>query len=146
MDLSGPEAGYIFEMNGVQELVETENHRGSEFFYCNNVPFFLDLKSGYNSGEYRLAVFLTRLKPNQDDYLHSIKTSFQLRLLNFLDKPNKVLELEHAFGKDKSEVGGRPDFISIKELTNILNGWVKNDTLKVQVHLKCDQFKRNFFK
>lgn len=141
VDIHRSETSFTFVINDALEFLDSRDHRGSEFFYCRSMRFFLDLKHNVVNQDSYLAVQLTRFNPS-DEYSYSMRTSFELRLLNFLGKPDKVVEREYAFEKNESEAFGRPDFIRVNELINSQNGWTQADTLKMQVHLKCHEFRR----
>ena len=142
VDTSKPEANFTFEVNDVKNLLNSINFRGSEFFYCRSMRFFLDMKKEDKIGPSYLSAYLNREKPS-DDYYYSMKTNFDLRLVNWLGKEDLVKTFNYCFARETKQGFGTEELIKIDELINPLNGWVQNDTLRLRVNLKCEPFYRS---
>lgn len=142
VDTNRPEATFIFEIKDAENFLNSGKKRASQFFFCRSMRFYLGLQKIYADGEYYLAVYLYRFNPS-DPFAYSIETDFELTLLNRASSLNKVLEIVHTFKSSSSYDGrGEAKFISISELTGFGNGWIEDDTIKMQVHLRCEDFKR----
>lgn len=142
VDTNRPETTFTFAIPDAKSFLDSKKRRGSEFFYCRSMKFYLGMKHAYWQDGYYLEVFLFRFNPS-DVYDYSITTEFELRLINFGGKPDKVLKVKHTFEKSNTYDGrGERQFIAISDLTNLSNGWIKDDTIKLQLHLKCNEFRR----
>lgn len=142
VDTNRPETTFIFEIKDAQKFLDSEQQRASQFFHCKSMRFYLGMRKVYTDGTYYLAVYLYRFNPS-DPFSYSIQTDFKLTLLNRASSLNKVLKIQHTF-ESRSSYDGRGDqkFISISELTGFGNGWIQDDTIKMQVHLRCENFRR----
>lgn len=143
MDINRAEANFTFELNDVMSFLNSRNYRGSEFFFCRSMRFFIDLKYWVWEGVPHLAVFLVRFNPS-DSYYYKMRTEFELRLVNWLGKEDHVLETKNEYIKNTPEGHGSKAFIPINDLLWPSNGWVKDDKLKLKVHLKCGPFYRSY--
>ena len=139
MDTNRPEANFTFEMNQVRDFLTSTKYRGSEFFYCRGMRFFVQLRRDNFDGFSGLSVFLSRYNPS-DDYFYSMETNFELRLINWLGKEDLVQTFNYLFTSDTAQGYGYKNLILIDELVNPFNGWVQNDALRLRVNLKCESF------
>lgn len=144
MDINRSEANYTFEINDVRDFIDSGRFRGSEFFFCRSMRFFVDLRyNTFYDGTPYLSAWLLRHNPS-DNYYYSMKTSFEFRLVNWLGKSDKVERFNYVFKRDDDEACGNQKFINGHVLTYATNGWVKNNTLQFKVNLKCDRFYRTY--
>ena len=142
VDINRSKANFTFEIKDAQEFLDSGKRRGSEFFHCRSMQFYLQMqKVRWEEDDY-LAAFLTRFNPS-DSYDYSMRTNYTLVLHNFSNKPEKVHQGECKFEKGgEGDERGAKNFIRISELIDTANGWIQEDTIRLQVRLKCHEFRR----
>lgn len=141
VDVNRREATFTFQLNDVTDFLNSRKSRGSEFFYCGGMRFFLNLRNKQIDWEDYLDVSLVRFNPS-DNYTYFMKTEFELRLINVRRRADLVVQAKYTFAKDKPEAHGKEDFVKTWELKYFSSDYVWMDSLKVQVHLQCDPIRR----
>lgn len=145
-------AGVVFniELNNVKNLVEEKSNYFSDTFSCfHGMPWqgYLGVSDLLDDKEVdktvtRFLGFYLRCE-NNSNYPGpwSIKTVYELRLLNQLPgKCNKVVKYCQTF--NKMGALGNSKYISAPELLDESKGWLKNDTIKLQIHLRTEKMVR----
>ena len=142
VDINRPEANFTFEINDVQPLLDSRKSRGSEFFFCRSIRFYVIAQNVYFEGGEYFGVYLSVHNPS-DTYYYSMATSYEFRLVNWNGKEDKIEKFNFNFGDGRSSNHGNTKFLPISMLTSPSGGWVKNDKLQLKVNLKCGNLFRN---
>ena len=141
IDVQRPEANFIYEINDVQAFLNSKKSRGSEFFFCRSMRFYIELKYAYFEGDEYFGVCLKCHNPS-DTFDYSMATSYEFRLVNWLGKEDKIEKFNFNFVRNLDDTHGNTKFLPITVLTNPSNGWVRDDKLRLKVNLKCERFFR----
>ena len=141
IDVARRDTTHTFALNDFEDFLAAKKARGSEFFYCGGVPFFIKIRNHRYDWEDYLDISLVSFNPS-DNYTYFMKTDFELRLLNVRNSDDRIFQAKHTFTNDKPE-RGKDDFIKTRELLYAFsNDFVQYDRLRVRVHLQCDPIRR----
>lgn len=141
---------FDFELKNVKDLIEAKNIHYSDTFRCyHDLPWqgCVDSRDLVDDKEVdktatRFMGFYLRCEYNSNYPGNwSVKTSYELRLLNQLPgKCKRLVKYVQTFNKIATL--GNPKFITASELLDESKGWVKDDTIKLQIHLRTEKLVR----
>lgn len=130
------EARFTWKFERVGDLFKKNIYTDSETFYCQQIPWFISIQPNQVNGESFLAIYLN-VDNEGGDLKSNYKTSFEVRLLATRPGvPDKVKKLNYVFAPSKTAFGATR-LIAHKELMDVLNGYLRTDSILVQVLLKA---------
>ena len=132
------ESRFTWKFKNVKTLFYDCASSKSKFFYCQLIPWSISIQLTKVGGKAHLGVFLWCEYKIGGGVPFRCKTSFELRLLSIgsgTDK-DKTANINCEFNKIAGF--GEKNLISYDELMNVSNGYVREDSLLVQVHLKAE--------
>ena len=133
------EIDYTFELNDVANFFgPDQNRRCSDPIHCFNTEFVIYVDSIKRNGKKYLELYLVNCNLNQSR-IFSLVYKFTL-LSHRPDAQPRVRKQKNTF--DKELPYGCKNFISFDELKNDSAGFLVNDKIKVQVHLKVEKIKK----
>lgn len=142
VDVNKSEATFIFEFKNVTDFLNAkrEVRRSDDSVYLRGLAFDLKLNTKTSPQNDRfLAITLTANSPF-DHVDFSIELSYELRLVNQLPQKVNRTDTNSALLKKSGNKLVWPYFATIDQLMS--DGFIKNDTIMLEIHLKCDKFVR----
>lgn len=138
-DTNADEAVYTFEMDDVAKFFEPDiNVRCSNLFLCSGAKWSIRAVSKKRNGSKCLDLYV--YSHNSDKSKFSCSLFYKLILLGQRpDVQPRVKEFKNTF--DKSSGFGCKNFITYDELRAVENGFLVNDQIKLQTHLKVNKIK-----
>lgn len=139
MDKARSEARFTCKFAGIEDLFKKNACLNSERFYCQQEPWFISVQPKVENGEKFLGVNLNLHNDGGHSFgqAFSCKTSFELRLLATIPGvADKVKKLNYEF-KSSKRAFGTTNLIAYNELMGYFKGYVREDAILVQVHLKA---------
>ena len=142
VDINKREATFSFKFKNLTDFLNArgEARSSGESVYLRGLAFDLKLntRSSPKNDRY-LAIILSANSPF-DHVDFSIDVSYELKLVNQLPHRANLTDSNKASLKKSGNKLVWPYFITIDQLTK--EGFIKNDTIVLEVHLKCDKFVR----
>ena len=142
MDIYKSEVNFTFELTDIKEFLDRPNENwGSPFFYCRSMPFYVNLKYAQDHRNSALTAGLVLYDP-LDIYTYNMSVSYELRLINWLEKSylvhDYVRKYEEFFTSKDKEIGHY--FYPISDLYYSPYGWVRDNKIRLNITLNCGNF------
>lgn len=141
VDIDRGETAFEYELTEALEFFSNiKGNKFSESFHCRSLTFFLGIDFQRKLGHPNYMGFYLFCSHN-DSLKWSCSTRFTLKVISQLPgAPDRVEEFQNEF--TMSSGIGNSQFISVEELLNKNNGLVKDNKIKLSVHLKADKVVR----
>ena len=150
LDVYRGEATHTFEFDNITEFLasELQERQGSEYFFCRGIKWYLGLETSKDSLEERhLKIYLYAHNPSDTYSTWSIKTNFEISLLNEKTSLNVIKKYkDQRFAKSPNFMDVSRGYEPFPEISELMaKEFVKNDRIRVQVHLTTEPLKRQGF-
>ena len=142
VDINKSEANFTFKFENVTDFLGSngEMRRSDESVYLRGIAFDLKLNTKPNLQNDRyLAITLTANSPF-DHVNFSMELTYDLRLVNQLQQEANRTDSDRTVLKKAGNKVVWSYFITIEQLMS--DGFIVNDTIVLETHLKCDKFMR----
>jgi len=137
---SNSEIVYTFKVSNVSTfLMENNQKRMSELFYCRNVPFVVAVKNRLTNNDSTpdvLDVYIhCEYQPKSTNWKLCSKITIKL-LSNVCDSNQLTSKFDFEYVKKQGV--GIPQFVTHQELKNCSKQYIKNDSFCLICHVICD--------
>lgn len=135
--MNKPEETFIFESSDIISFLEghSDKFRKSKYFYARNLAWFVELEVVKAIEEKAFLYIHLKVLNLSGDKKWSINVNHEMRIKNQSGKQDKCFEMKNNVLKKDGLV--RFQFISVEEVMN--DGFIKNDTIKIQIYVKADR-------
>lgn len=137
LDLNRKQADFECELNGVEAFLETKAPHYSRYFFAGNLAWCLEFNQSVN--EY-LSIYLFAKNYTGGTGDWSIRGEYEMSIVNQSGGLNSSASSTKDFGTKTFLGWGLPRFISIESLR--AGGYIKDNKIRVQVHLKVGELIR----
>ena len=139
LDLT-PQITYSFKFDSIKELIEKGVGKlDSLMFNFANAKWFISIRSNLNENDNKkyLGVYIF-IEHDLDDGEFKCDAYFELRMLNQLTNDNDRIKKYNYTYKQQEWGRGFRNFISSDELLDDENGFIKSNSIIIQVYLKTN--------
>lgn len=139
MDLNRKQVNFEYELDDVEVFLEIEKKRCSQYFFAQNLAWYLDLRAKLEGKDKFLSIYLGTKSYDKSSGDWTIRVTYELAILN-PSGGKKKLKSTRDFCSKGHLAWGLHEFISIQDLKT--GGYIKDNKIRVQAHLEAGELVR----
>ena len=148
VNVNREEATYEFEFDNMTEFLESElnERRASEYFFVRGIKWYLGIevrKTGPTSKVKLFSINLYAHNPSESYRTWSTKTKFEITYVNDVPSLSWTRKYKNRFTKSTYRKDDCLGYQSLPVAELIEKGFVKNDRIRVKVHLAAEPLQRH---